>query len=307
MRIPRLLICLISVLVLLSACSEKSHLEEGIESMKRGSYEMAITHLSQVAGENKAKADNLIAKAREEIAKRDKEACKKLANERFNLLKETKNVSSWELLLGKLRGMKCEGMDIPKMVDDSYLNFMSYLTDRAQPEDYVDAVKKYCEINKCEYKAPRQLIYEEVLKLTEPDGSKRSEIIQEAIPMVDHERAMEMFMWMFKKNWENIDQFDRYGRYLNRMEQFKMAEEVFTQINGIENAPFQIKDRARLMVDHLKQFTKKRKKAPRKEGEEYQYFWVEQAKQKSVMGGLKDDVKIPGMEKKPAKEEPAKK
>ena len=311
MRTPRLLICLIVVMALLSACSEKSNLEQGIDYMKKGSYEMAIKHLKQVKDENKGKAENLIVKAKEEIAKRDKEACKKLANERFNLLKETKTVSTWEGLMEKLRNTKCEGLDTDDMVQKAYLEFMTLLTDRGQPEDYVDAVAKYCEIEKCEYKPPRQLIYEEVLQLTDADGTKRKEIIQEAIPMVDHERAMDMFKWMFKQNWETIDMFDRYGRYLNRMELFKQAEDVFSTINGIENAPFQIKDRARLMVDHLKQFTKGHKKPPRKEGEEYQYFWVEQVKDKSVMGALKDDVVLPGAakaeEKKAQEAPPAKK
>jgi len=269
----------------LAGCQEKSPMEEGLEYLKKGAFELAIKEFAKVEGEQKASAETLIAKAREELAKKSKEECRKLALDRFNLLKETKDLESFDHIVAKLKTMTCENLDVEPYVRTSYFHFISYLVYRAHPVDYVDAVAKYCEINHCEYKPPHMLVYEEEVKLA---GSASTDVIQEQIPMVDHGRALEMFDWLVKQDMENIRYFDLYAQFLNKLEQFDLALSAYEAMNAMENAPFQFKDRARLMVDHLGKYVRKGRRPPREdENATFQYFWVEDAKNKSKIGGLK--------------------
>ncbi len=281
-----------AILLLVGACSEKSPLEKAIEAMNRGAYEYALKELRSIPEQDRtAQVKQLIEKAREEVAKKKNEECKQLAKDRFKLASEAKTAGQFDELISKLRKMNCKGLDVKPMVKEAYVKFIAYLSNRGNPDDYTAAVERYCEIEKCSYKPPRTLIYEEVVKFMDQQGNvKKEEVVQEEIPMVDHERAMAMFDWLIKQNPEYITALDKYARFLNRMERFDMALDAFKKIAEYENAPFQIKDRAKLMVEHLKPLAAGKKKPERKEGEEYQYFWIEEVKKKSKLGGLKKDM-----------------
>jgi len=279
----KLAIILILLPVFMIAGCGKSEFEQGKELYDQGKMEQALPLLKKASGKEKIPAQTMIA----EIEKKQEEDAEKNCQERvenyLKMLSQCKTTTAWDKTIVELKAFKCRKVDPKPYIDKAYVQFISYL---AKWDNYPQAIDKFCEFTGCETEEPHLLIREEDIMITNDEGKKIEETIQQEFLIAPHELSKKMFLWLIEKDPVNARWFDRYAKYLYTNERYKNAQDSYETIANLENIGYEVKSRAKVAADHLK----KGGRAKRISGDNHRYFWVEDVKKKSKLKALKKDL-----------------
>jgi len=279
--------------VFLSACGS-DEFELGKQNFDKGYCPEAVQHLERAVKEGKkvAEAQKMIDECKVKIDEADAQACLDKAENYVEMLKNAKVVSAWEKIMEEFKQFKCRDVNPKTYIDRAYYNFIAYL---AEWDAYPEAVIKYCEFTGCKFKEARILIREEEVELKSKDGKGgvKKEILQDEIPIADHERVMEMMKWLCEKDYKNARWFDRYAKAMWDTDRFAEALQAYEAISSLEKVGFELKNRAKVSAD----FLKANKRFNRPDAEWVKFFWIEEVKTKSKLKALKKDLEKAEKEK----------
>ncbi len=275
----------------LLACGP-TEFEQGKDMFDKGFYEQAVPHLENAIekNDNSAAAKKMIKESKVKIVEQKDQECLDKGENYVEMLKQTKVVTSWEKVMQELKQFRCRSLKPKPYIAKGYYNFISYL---AEWDAYPQAVSKFCDFSGCEAEEARILIREEEISIFDEKGKEKTEIVQSEIPIADHTNAMEMFKWLVKKDFKNGRWFDRYAKMLWDTERWTDALEAYEAISQVEGLGYEIKSRAKISVEYLK----KNRRHKRPDAEYTSFFWIEDAKKKSKLKGLKKDIEKAEKEK----------
>lgn len=265
-----------------SGCG-KSEFEQGKELYDQGKLEQALPLLKKAEGKDKIAAETMISDINKKLDEAELKNCHDRVENYLKMLAECKTVAAWEKTLEELKNFKCRDVDPKPYVDKAYVQFISYL---AKWDNYPQAIEIFCEFTGCEAEPPHLLIREEDIMITNDEGKKVEETIQQEFMIAPHETAKKMFLWLIEKDPSNARWFDRYAKFLYTNERYKDAMDSYKTISELENIGYEVKSRAKVAYEHLK----KGGRMKRVSGDNHRYFWVEEVKTKSKLKALKKDL-----------------
>ncbi len=271
--------------LLLMGC-EPSALEKAQKEASLENYEGAIQLLEKgVKEEGKIpNADTLLAGWRKSLEQQKKEQCETQVKSFVQMLADSKDLETWDKMMEEFKALKCPGIDTKPMIEKATVDFIAYL---ARKKPYTPALAKYCAVTGCEMGEPQIRVREEIIEETDENNKKQEKIYQDEIPIGDFERTREMFAWLFSKDRKTARLCDRYAKFLYDMFLYEEAMEVYKQIAGWKKAGFEFRQRAEMMMEKLPPLVRGAKRPEKEDASELRLFWVDEAKQKSKLKGLK--------------------
>ncbi len=272
------------VVLVVTGCGKSSY-EQGKELFDQGAYEQALPLLEAAKKDNDhfIQVEEMIRQSKVKMVEQADKDCERRAENYQEMLAQAKTVDTWDRVMAELKTFSCRKVVPKPYIDAAYFRFISYL---AEWDAYPQAVSKYCEFTGCEAAEARVLVREEEVIITDENNKEKKEIIQQEIPIAQHEIVMEMFKWLAGKDPKNGRWFDRYAKFLYDNERYKDALEAYEAIAKIETLGYEVKSRAQLAAEHLR----KGGRRARQPGEEVSFFWIEEVKTKSKLKALKREL-----------------